>query len=273
MFHNETKGEITHSRWTIPIKEKSMKRTLLVTVFLTLPLFLSNAHAGKVTLSVAASLTNAFNDLITAFNASSPDVQFQPNYASSGSLAKQIEQGAPADIFVSANPKWMAYLLEKELIAEGTDKILVYNTLVFVGTTDQASSLADLPGLARIALGTPESVPAGQYAKQAMENANIYATLEADSKLVMAKDVRQALVYADRGEVDGAFVYKTDALLATQAKILFTVPADLHTEVSYPLGLTVEGAKKAEARAFYDFLGSAEALAIFEKYGFLPATK
>jgi molybdate transport system substrate-binding protein len=105
-----------------------------------------------------------------------------------------------------------------------------------------------------------------------MTNAGIYATLEADSKLVMAKDVRQALVYADRGEVDGAFVYKTDALLATQAKILFTVPTELYPEVAYPLGLTVEGAKKAEARAFYDFLSSAEAVAILAKYGFLPAT-
>ncbi len=131
-------------------------------------------------------------------------------------------------------------------------------------------SLESLSELERIALGTPQSVPAGQYAKQAMEQAGVYTALEQANKLVMAKDVRQALIYADRGEVDGAFVYKTDALLASQSKILFIVPENLYDRVSYPVALTIEGDENAMAKAFYDYLNSPEAITMLTKYGFKP---
>lgn len=110
--------------------------------------------------------------------------------------------------------------------------------------------------------------PAGQYSKQALEHTNLYAVLEQGRKLVMAKDVRQALLYADRGEVDGAFVYQTDALLARNAEILFTVPDDSYDRVAYPLGLTTSGAKNKSATALYEYMKSAEAKAVFKKYGF-----
>ena len=250
-----------------------MKKIKIV-LMLVLVVVLSNTavYAGTVYLSVAASMTDAFKEIISQFALRHPDTQILPNFASSGSLAKQIDQGAPADIFVSANPKWMKFLLEKEMIAESTDRVFAYNRLVFVGAAESsAANLEDITGLEKIAIGTPQSVPAGQYAQQAMEAAGIYAALEQDKKLVMAKDVRQALIYADRGEVDGAFVYKTDALLAKSAKILFTVPSDLYDRVSYPLALTVVGAGKKEAGAFYDFMGSAEVIQILEKFGFEAA--
>ncbi|XOF34631.1 MAG: molybdate ABC transporter substrate-binding protein [Candidatus Electrothrix sp. YB6] len=226
-------------------------------------------QAETVYLSAAASMTDALKEIITDFKAGHPAVKIQNNFSSSGSLAKQIDQGAPSDLYISANPKWMRYLLEKELIAPKTDRIFAYNKLVFIGEKRPAPlTLEKITELDRIALGSPQSVPAGQYAKQALEHAKMYTVLEQQRKLVMAKDVRQALLYADRGEVDGAFVYRTDALLARNAEILFTVPDDLYDRVAYPLGLTVAGTKNKSAKALYAYMSSPEAKKVLEKYGF-----
>ncbi|CAK8713510.1 molybdate ABC transporter substrate-binding protein [Candidatus Electrothrix laxa] len=238
-------------------------------IVLVLHFFTVAASAETVYLSAAASMTDALKGIITDFNAGHPKTKIQTNFGSSGRLAKQIDQGAPADLYISANPKWMNYLVGKKLIALGTDRIFAYNKLVFLGGKRSTPlTLNKLTDLERIALGSPQSVPAGQYAKQALEHAKIYRILEQKRKLVMAKDVRQALLYADRGEVDGAFVYQTDALLARTAKILFTVPDDLYDRVAYPLGLTLAGAKNTSAKALYKYMSSPEAKAVFKKYGF-----
>jgi len=251
-----------------------MKKNIKIIGFAVLLSVLTcrNAGAETIYLSVAASMTDAFKEIIAEFSALHPEARLLPNFASSGALAKQIDQGAPADLYVSANPKWMQFLLEREMIAAGTDRIFAYNKLVFIGQASHAiAQLSDLAALQRIAIGSPQSVPAGQYAKQAMDGARIYAVLEQEKKLVIAKDVRQALLYADRGEVDGAFVYKTDALLAVNARILFTVPDELYDRVSYPLGLTPSGAKKETARSLYSFIESQKAVAVLKKFGFEPA--
>ncbi|WP_446009852.1 molybdate ABC transporter substrate-binding protein [Candidatus Electrothrix sp.] len=245
-----------------------MKLKVLI-IILVVHFFAATASAETVNLSAAASMTDALKEIITGFAAAHPAARIRPNFASSGSLAKQIDQGAPADVYISANPKWMKYLVGKELIAPGTDRIFAYNKLVFVGEKRSRSLALDkLTELDRIALGSPQSVPAGQYAKQALEHAKIYTVLAQQRKLVMAKDVRQALLYADRGEVDGAFVYQTDALLARNAKILFIVPDDSYDQVAYPLGLTVAGAKNASAKALYEYMSSTEAKQVLKKYGF-----
>lgn len=249
------------------MKLRSLILTLVISVMGAVP-----GHAETVYLSVAASMTDAFKDIISSFSLAHPDAKILPNFASSGSLAKQINQGAPSHIYVSANPKWMQFLVEKEMIAKGTDHIFAYNKLVFAAPdTTTIKELMEVKNLTLIAIGSPDSVPAGQYAKQAMEAAGIYAELEAGNKLILAKNVRQALLYADRGEVDGSFVYKTDALLAKNAKILFTVPDAFYDRVSYPLALTVAGATNQTAQAFYDFMATPDAVAILEKYGFEPA--
>ena len=163
----------------------------------------------------------------------------------------------------------MTYLRDEKRIDPASEKVLAANTLVFIGDKSPAiTKLADLVGLKQIAIGSPKSVPAGEYAAQAMEKAGVYKQLEEANKLVMAKDVRQSLTYADRGETDGAFVYKTDALMATQAVILFEVPQDLYDKVTYPIALTSDGANNAEAKAFYDFLTGPEAMKVFLKFGF-----
>ncbi len=243
-------------------------RVTITAVFITL-LSTTILHAEELHISVAASMTEVFKDLISSYGEKHPDTQILPNFGPSGGLAKQINQGAPADLYVSANPKWMSFLVEQKNIEASTTKTFAYNSLVFVGQQNKGvTTLADLPQLERIGIGSPKSVPAGQYAQQALSQSNMYDTLLQDGKLVMAKDVRQALIYADRGETDGSFVYKTDALLAKQAVILFDVPQNLYNQVTYPLALTVAGAAKAEAQSFYDFVTSEDAKPIISKYGF-----
>ncbi len=227
------------------------------------------AGAQSLNISVAASLTDATNELIAQFKADGHDIQVLPNYGPSGALAKQINEGAPVHLFISANQKWMDFLRDEKNIEPGTEKILVRNTLVFTGKKNPAiTKLEDITQLQQIAIGSPKSVPAGEYAQEAMEKAGIYQQLADAKKLVLAKDVRQALTYADRGEVDGAFVYKTDALLAKNAVILFETPQELYKPVSYPVALTTLGAGNAEAKAFYELLTGGKGKAVFEKYGF-----
>lgn len=249
-----------------------MKRTIFSlqsAVMLILLLCTTSLHAGELRISVAASMTELFKDLVATFSTSHPEITIVPNFGPSGGLAKQINQGAPADLYVSANPKWMNFLVDQKKIEASTRKTFAHNSLVFVGKPKRTiTSLADLPGLERIGLGSPKSVPAGQYAQQALQKVGLYDSLLKSGKLVMAKDVRQALVYADRGETGGSFVYKTDALLARHAEILFEVPQDLYSRVTYPLAITETGKSSQDARTFYDFVTSAAAHTIITKYGF-----
>jgi molybdate transport system substrate-binding protein len=243
---------------------KSMFLVLAVFTFLTV-----SAHAGDINLSAAASLKDTLSELADTFAKNNPGVKFLNNFGASGAVAKQIENGAPADMFFSANLEWMDYLKEKKMLDDKSIRTFAYNVLVFVGKPDlKVKTIQDVVTLDRIAIGSPASVPAGEYAVAAFKKAGIDKQME--NKLVMAKDVRECLMYADRGEVAGAFVYKTDAeLMAQNVKILFTVPQDLYPRVTYPMGLTVAGSKKAEAVAFYKFLQSPEAEKVLVKYGFV----
>ncbi len=246
---------------------KNMVKSLLF-VFVILMLFAIPAHAGDVNLSGAASLKDVVSELENIFAKNNPGVTFQNNFGASGAVAKQIENGAPADLFFSANLQWMDYLKGKKFMDDKNIRTFAFNTLVFVGKPDlKVKTMRDVAKLDKIAIGSPKSVPAGEYAVQAFKKAGIDKQLE--NKLVMAKDVRACLMYADSGEVSGAFVYKTDAeLMAKNVKILFTVPQDLYPRVTYPVGLTTAGSKKPEAVAFYKFLQSPEAEKVLVKYGF-----
>jgi len=225
--------------------------------------------AGEIKLFAAASLKEVLNELADGYARKNSSVKIVRNYGASGALAKQIENGAPADIFISANLEWMAYLRDKKLIDASLMGAFTYNTLVFAGSTERKiASMQDLLKLERIAIGSPKSVPAGDYAMYALQKAGIDQQMR--KKLVMARDVRECLMYAERGEVDGAFVYKTDALLAKQAKPFFTVPQELYPRITYPMALTVSGSKNRDAAAFHLYLQSGDARAVLEKYGFAP---
>jgi molybdate transport system substrate-binding protein len=234
-----------------------------------LGLFTASAHAADISLSIAASLREAVTELSASFSKNNPDIKFIYNFAGSGALAKQIANGAPADLFFSANSEWMDFLKTKKLLDENHTDILAFNSLVFVGRPDwKVKTIRDLPALEKIAIGSPKSVPAGQYAMEALTRAGVDKKLE--NKLVMARDVRECLMYAERGEVSGAFVYKTDALqMARKVKILFDVPQELYSRVTYPVSLTVSGSKKKAAAAFYNYLQTTEAKGILTKYGFV----
>ncbi|RXK84726.1 molybdate ABC transporter substrate-binding protein [Chlorobaculum sp. 24CR] len=241
---------------------RSIAAVLTLLVLTSVP-----ALAGQVSISVAASLKDALNEIVGVYAKSHPGATFQKNYAASGALAGQIEQGAPADLFISANVKWMNYLKEKNLVDAPSIRTFAFNDLVFAGATSQKiKSMNDLTRLGKIGIGSPKSVPAGEYAMQAIVKSGLEQALA--GKLIMAKDVRESLMYAELGEVDGSVVYRTDALMAKKARILFTVPATLYPEVVYPVALTVAGAKNADAKSFHAWLKGKEATAILKKYGF-----
>ena len=225
------------------------------------------AMAGELNLSVAASLKEVINELTASYTAKHPGTVFLKNFGPSGTLAGQIENGGPADLFISANTEWVDYLNNKKLVDASSIKTFTYNSLVFAGTTSKkVTSIKDLTKLDKIAIGSPKSVPAGEYAMAAMAKSGVAAQLTI--KLVMAKDVRECLMYAELGEVDGAFVYKTDVLQAQKSKLLFTVPQDLYPRVVYPMAITIKGAKNAEVKAFHAFLQGDEAKSLLSKFGF-----
>lgn len=246
-----------------------MKISKIYCLLLLLLVFTTPAQSSEVRVSAAGSLVDVIKSMVATYKQNHPQTELLVNFASSGALAKQIIAGAPADIYISANPKWMKYLQKEKMVADNTKKTLAYNSLVFVGSAEfQIVSLADILLMGKITLGSPKSVPAGKYAEQALTSAGIYQQLQSDNKLVFSKDVRQALLYADRGEVDGAFVYRTDALLAQQAKILLVVSQKLYPLVTYPAALLKGAEKNSEAVDFFDFLFSPAGKQILMKYGF-----
>lgn len=227
----------------------------------------SDALAGQINLSAAASMKDALNEITAAYVATHPGTIFRKNYAASGALAGQIEQGVPADVYISANVKWMKYLKIKQLVDLASVRTFAHNKLVFVGTTTKKiDKMADLPKLRTIGIGSPKSVPAGEYAMQAIVKSGLRQKLA--GKLIMAKDVRESLMYAELGKLDGSFVYRTDALLARKAKILFVVPGDLYPQITYPMALTVSGAQNADAKRFLAWLQGEKASTILQQFGF-----
>ncbi|UFS69161.1 molybdate ABC transporter substrate-binding protein [Geomonas sp. RF6] len=225
------------------------------------------AVAGEIQVAAAASLKEAIGDLSRLYLTRHRGLRVVTNFGGSGTIAKQIENGAPADIFISASSEWTEYLQKRKLLEPGSLRPLAYNTLVFAGSgSTKAASMHDLPKLERIAMGSPKSVPAGEYAAEAIRKAGLEKQME--KRVVFSRDVRESLMYAERGDVDGAFVYRTDALQGRKTRILFEVPAGLHSRIVYPMGLTATGAGKKEAAEFFRFLESDEAKGVLSRYGF-----
>jgi molybdate transport system substrate-binding protein len=245
------------------------KRIVAVIAVLLNVLLLPVALGGEIRIFAAASLKEALTEIAEAYGRDHPGTRILPNFGASGTLARQIDRGAPADIFLSAGPEWMDFLVERKRFGKAAVADFAYNTLVFCGPGAGATKpgkMRDLPALGRIAIGSPKSVPAGAYAMEALKNAGVAAGVE--GKLVMARDVREALAYAGRGEVDGAFVYRTDILPGRGVSVFFVVPRSLYSRVTYPMAPTVEGAGNPEAAAFHRYLESAESKTILERRGF-----
>ncbi len=225
-----------------------------------------------LTVSAAASLQDALAETEAAYKQANANIELSNNFGSSGTLAVQIDQGAPVDLFLSAAVKPMDELETKGLIVAGTRRNLLRNTLVLIAPLD--SNLKDFQGLTdrsiqTIALGDPASVPAGQYGRQTLAALHLWDKL--NRKLVLGKDVRQVLTYVESGNADAGLVYATDAQISHKIRVVATAPESSHDPIVYPVAV-VKGSRNVEAsRKFVEFLSSPMAQAIFVKHGFTIA--
>ncbi len=243
-----------------------------VAIVFSLGPFLRVQAADAVTVFAAASVTNAITDLGNMFGAKGAG-SVRPSFAASSALAKQIENGAPANIFISADEEWMSYLSERRLIIPESRFDLLGNRMVLIAPADSRLKVDIKPGFpivqllgeGRLATGDPDHVPVGKYAKTALEKLGAWKAVE--SKLARANDVRGALVLVERGECPLGIVYSTDAAVSKKVKVVGTFPEDSHPLITYPAAI-ISGKDTPAARSFLDFIKTPEAKAVFVKYGF-----
>jgi len=256
-------------------------KPLMSKQFIVMAILMLSTHAiadEKVTVFAAASLTNALTEIGQTFKtdaiANPSKVKPVFSFASSSTLARQIAQGAPAHIYLSANQKWMDYLIEQDAVAADSKVTLLRNALVLIAPITSPVKQVNLTpqwnitqavGDSRIAVGDPDHVPAGRYAKQALSNLGLWQ--HAMPLLARANNVRGALALVERGESPFGIVYATDAQVAKKVKTVATFPASSHKAIEYPL-VMVNSNANAATTAFYQYLQTQAAQAIFVKYGF-----
>lgn len=231
------------------------------------------ARAEDLTVFAAASLTDALKEISAKWTATG-HLPTRLSFAASSALARQIEQGAPANVFASADQKWMDYLADKGMIVPDTRKNLLGNDLVLVAPADKHLQVTIKPGFdlvdllganGRLATGDPAHVPVGLYAKQALTKLGLWSQIE--PRLARTEDVRAALLLVERGEAPLGIVYSTDANASKSVAVAGVFPADTHDPVTYPFAVTKAG-DTPEARAFLQFLSGPQAQAVFVARGF-----
>ena len=233
-----------------------------------------NGESVELTILAAASLTDVCNEIKTEYEAAHPNVTLNFSYGASGALQTQIEEGAPVDVFFSASMKQMNALQDEKMIDTDSVVKLLENKLVMIvpaGSTLELKEFSDVLNANTIAIGDPESVPAGQYAKEAFTNLGIWDALQ-EKTLSLGTNVTEVLEWVAAGSADVGFVYKTDAMSkAGQVDIVAGAPeGSLENPVIYPVGQLTNAANPEGAAAFLEFLQTNEALAVFEEYGFTP---
>lgn len=244
-----------------------MSRLAALVLALALPL---GAAAQQITVSAAASLTDAFKELGPKFEATKPGATVRFNFAASGVLLQQISQGAPVDVFASADQETMNRAADQKLIDTATRKNFASNSLVLIEPAKEGAgvkSLQDLTGSAvkKIAVGKTATVPVGRYTKEVLDSAKLWTTLE--PKFVQADSVRQVLDYVSRGEVEAGFVYRTDAaIMGDKVKVVLTTSG--HTPVTYPVAVVAESKEKGLAQDFIAFLSTDVAQQTLARFGF-----
>ncbi|HXJ18404.1 MAG TPA: molybdate ABC transporter substrate-binding protein [Candidatus Polarisedimenticolia bacterium] len=240
-----------------------------------LPVRAGAQQPASITVSAAISVKDALDQVGRTYEQSHPRAKILFNYAGSGTLQHQIEQGAPVDIFFSAAEKQMDSLQSKGLIVAATRTNIVANDLVLIvpANSSLVRNFQDLarPDVRIVALGEPETVPAGMYARQALDHLGLLAAVE--KKTVYAKDVRQVLTYVETGNADAGIVYRTDARITAKVRIVATAPAASHDPIIYPAAVVKNAKNIGSARAFLEFLAGPEARAVFATYGFTVPEK
>lgn len=232
-----------------------------------------NSPQPTLTVSAAASLRNVMEEVQQDYAKLQPGVKIIYNFGASGALQQQIEQGANVDVFISAASRQMDALQSKNLLLADTRKNLLGNQVVLIvpKNANNISNFADLQSdrIIKIALGEPNSVPAGKYAQEVLIYLKIFDATK--SKFIFAKDVRQVLSYVETENVDAGIVYATDAKLSKSVKIIATAPAKSHSPVVYPIAVIQSSKNITQAKSFTDFLSSEKANDIYKKYGFIKA--
>jgi molybdate transport system substrate-binding protein len=230
------------------------------------------AENGKLLVFAAASLNESLTEVAKAYAAQGHAVP-AISFAASSALARQIENGAPAGLFMSADAEWMDYLAARKLILPDTRASLLGNTLVLIAPADRPLNVKLAPGFdlagalggGKLAMADPDSVPAGKYGKAALEKLGAWA--EVAPAVIRGDNVRTALAFVERGEAAAGIVYGSDAALTPKVKVAAVFPADSHPAISYPAAI-LAGHDTAEARAFLAFLATPAARDIFKRYGF-----
>lgn len=248
-----------------------MKRILLYAIMACFLLPQILFAAEKVTVFAAASTTNMMDEVIALYNKSGGNAV--GSYGSSGALVKQINAGAPAGIFISANQSWMDKLEKDNMLEKGSRKNLVSNKLVLITHKNNNISadfnkkidFASILKSEKMVIGAPESVPAGEYAKQAFTKLGYWASLQ--KNIVTAANVRDALAFVSRGEALLGVVFATDAMADKNVKVVAEFPANTHDDISYPIAIIKENSND-EVKKLYNFLLSDKAKNIYKKYGF-----
>jgi molybdate transport system substrate-binding protein len=229
------------------------------------------AELSQLNIFAAASLTNALEEIEKNFENNNSEIDLILNFGSSGSLQKQIQQGAPADVFFSASKKKLESVIETgEIEADDVVELLKNNLVVITPFTLDylPTKLEDLSSkyIRKVSIAAPESAPAGRYAKESLEKSGLFETLK--DKMVYGKDVRQTLNYVETGEVEAGIVYSSDAVVLDGGSIAFEIPEEMHSEIVYPVATLKDSPNKELAQRFVDYLQEKESEEIFVKYGF-----
>ncbi len=228
-----------------------------------------NATGAKVRVAAAASLADAMRAVATAYEAEGGDT-IVLNLAGSNTLARQIESGAPMDLFFSADEASMDTLAERGLVDNGRRRSLLSNTLVVVvgkGSGTRISGAGELARVRRLAMADPRAVPAGKYGQALLESIGVWGTVA--RKVVPAENVRAALLAVESGNIEAGIVYRTDAAISHKVEVAWAIPAARGAPISYPVAVLKAAREPAAARRFFLYLGGEEAAQIFEKFGFL----
>jgi molybdate transport system substrate-binding protein len=234
------------------------------------------SEPAQITVSAAASLTEAFTDMEKEFETENPDIDVVYNFGASGTLRTQIEGGAPIDVFASAAQDQMDMLASKGFIYNDTREDFVENSLVMIVPKGNALELTGMQDLTKtevekISIGNPETVPAGKYAKEALTNAGLWDSVS--GKMLMAENVKQALVYVERGEAEAGFVFSTDASSAENSSIEVITSVPVTTPITYPIAVLSSTQHQEDSQLFIHFVTGEKGKSILEQYGFsIPQT-
>lgn len=236
----------------------------------------SEQEPETITVSAAASLTEAFTDMESQFEKENLGTDVNLNFGGSGNLRMQIEGGAPVDVFASADESQMDTLANETLIDNSSREDFVQNSLVLIAPANSTLNITGLQDLAdsqieKISIGNPDTVPVGKYTRTALTEAGLWNQTE--NKFVLAEDVKQVLTYVERGEVDAGFVYMTDAKTAEPGTIKVVTNVSVSTPVKYPIAIVSSSENTEDAQKFVDFVTGEEGQKILEKYGFTPESE